>query len=399
MNLFSLIALLALASFSETVSSIQFEKVKVKSGDTLWGIAQTYLKNPEDWNQILKYNHLPSSDPTVALPGMVLEVPKKIMKEIFRAGSVVSLVNQVLLRRKETAQWKKTHTGEVLYSKDTLRTLDESKAKVRFIDSQILDLEPDSMAVILIPPGRKKEDSVSLKKGSVFIGHAKVMTPSAIITPKVPHTVYSAKIREDASTLVRVYSGIATVSAEGQNVDVPAGMETTVPPGLSAGVPQKIPDWKEFKSQAEMAMNVSGGKSKGAAGKNGEAENLSNFSEPGAQGNSASVAAQRGALSMRKGPSAGIGNASAASSAPSASLQKEISDLSIGNPISGYRLQVSIGRDFSSPILDKVFDSDEKVDIQDLGLKPGSYWFRLATVDLLGEQSPFTSPRNYTVSQ
>ncbi len=398
MKTFVIASLLAIFSFSETISSVRFEKVVVKPGDTLWGIAQTYLKNPEDWNQILKYNHLPSDDPTVALPGMTLEVPKKIMKEIFQAGKIVSSVNQVLLRRQETAQWKKTHAGEILYSKDTLRTLDESKAKVLFIDSQILDLEPDSMAVILVPPGKKREDSVSLKRGSVFIGHARVMTPSATITPKAPHTVYSAKIREDESTLVRVFSGVATVSAEGQNVDVPAGMETTVPPGLSAGVPQKIPHWKEFASKAQLAMSKprQGSQNLRSSGNGGEGSVLA-----GAQAEGSSPGqAQTGNMSAKNnlGARTGMGT-KASSAAPSASLQKEISDLAIGNPISGYRLQVSITHDFSSPILDKVFDSDEKVDIQSLGLKPGQYWFRLATIDLLGEQSPFTSPRQYMVFQ
>ncbi len=395
MKTFFLVSLLAFSSFSETVSSVKFEKVVVKPGDTLWGIAQTYLKNPEDWNQILKYNHLPSDDPTVALPGMTLEVPKKIMKEIFQAGKIVSSVNQVLLRRQETAQWKKTRVGEILYSKDTLRTLDESKAKVLFIDSQMLDLEPDSMAVILLPPGKKREDSVSLKRGGVFIGHAKVITPSATITPKAPHTVYSAKIREDESTLVRVFSGVATVSAEGQNVDVPAGMETTVPPGLSAGVPQKIPHWKEFESEAKVAMsNPQDSRNSGSSGNRGQGSVLAQ----GEAGGNSSGQAQAGNMSAKNnlGVRAG-GGKKISSAAPSASLQKEISDLSIGNPISGYRLQVSIGGDFSSPILDKVFDSDEKVDIQSLGLKPGQYWFRLATIDLLGEQSPFSSPRQYTI--
>ncbi len=395
MKTFFLVSLLAFSSFSETVSSVKFEKVVVKPGDTLWGIAQTYLKNPEDWNQILKYNHLPSDDPTVALPGMTLEVPQKIMKEIFQAGKIVSSVNQVLLRRQETAQWKKTRVGEILYSKDTLRTLDESKAKVLFIDSQMLDLEPDSMAVILLPPGKKREDSVSLKRGGVFIGHAKVITPSATITPKAPHTVYSAKIREDESTLVRVFSGVATVSAEGQNVDVPAGMETTVPPGLSAGVPQKIPHWKEFETEAKVAMsNPRDSRNSGSSGNRGQGSVLAQ----GEAGGNSSGQAQAGNMSAKNnlGVRAG-GGKKISSAAPSASLQKEISDLSIGNPISGYRLQVSIGGDFSSPILDKVFDSDEKVDIQSLGLKPGQYWFRLATIDLLGEQSPFSSPRQYTI--
>lgn len=395
MKTFFLVSLLAFSSFSETVSSVKFEKVVVKPGDTLWGIAQTYLKNPEDWNQILKYNHLPSDDPTVALPGMTLEVPQKIMKEIFQAGKIVSSVNQVLLRRQETAQWKKTRVGEILYSKDTLRTLDESKAKVLFIDSQMLDLEPDSMAVILLPPGKKREDSVSLKRGGVFIGHAKVITPSATITPKAPHTVYSAKIREDESTLVRVFSGVATVSAEGQNVDVPAGMETTVPPGLSAGVPQKIPHWKEFETEAKVAMsNPRDSRNSGSSGNRGRGSVLAQ----GEAGGNSSGQAQAGNMSAKNNLGARAGGGTTISSAaPSASLQKEISDLSIGNPISGYRLQVSIGGDFSSPILDKVFDSDEKVDIQSLGLKPGQYWFRLATIDLLGEQSPFSSPRQYTI--
>lgn len=377
-------------AFGETNSSEQFKKVTVQPGDTLWAIANTYLKNPKNWDQILKYNTLPSSDPTIALPGMILKVPIKIMKEKRQAGKLISTINQVLLRRQETAKWKKTSRGESLYAEDTLRTLDASKARVRFLNAELLDLEPNSMAVIMLPPNKKKE-SVSLKSGSLFINQAQVITAAATITPKVPHTIYSAKIKEDASTVVRVYSGIASVKSQGQNIDLSEGMETTVPPGLAPGFPRKIPHWNEFKAQAEMAMNI---QKKGIS----QAQTRS-----GESGSSEMTGTRYGANAANTPASAGgakIKNASGGippSATANDSLQAEISNLSIGNPISGYRAQISISRDFSAPIFDNIFDSDEKLDIQAIGLKPGLYWIRLATIDLLGTQGPFTQPRQYAV--
>ncbi|MFH1620448.1 MAG: LysM peptidoglycan-binding domain-containing protein, partial [bacterium] len=62
------------------VRAQEFQKVTVRPGDTLWSIANTYLKDPTNWNEILKYNRLPSSDPSVALPGLVLKVPVYMIK-------------------------------------------------------------------------------------------------------------------------------------------------------------------------------------------------------------------------------------------------------------------------------------------------------------------------------
>ena len=63
-----------------------FQDVVVKPGDTLWGISHAYLKDPARWDEILKYNKLPTQDPTVALPGMTLRVPIKLIKTSLRAA-------------------------------------------------------------------------------------------------------------------------------------------------------------------------------------------------------------------------------------------------------------------------------------------------------------------------
>lgn len=53
--------------------------VVVKQGDTLWGIAKEYLKDPTKWPEILKYNNIP--DPNFIKPGMVLKIPRSLLKK------------------------------------------------------------------------------------------------------------------------------------------------------------------------------------------------------------------------------------------------------------------------------------------------------------------------------
>ena len=62
-----------------TVESSAFQVLIVQPGDTLWAIANKYLKDPARWDEILKNNRLPTKDPTVALPGMTLRVPVRLI--------------------------------------------------------------------------------------------------------------------------------------------------------------------------------------------------------------------------------------------------------------------------------------------------------------------------------
>ena len=148
----------------------EFQLVVVKPGDTMWAIANKYLKDPSRWDEILKHNTLPTKDPTVALPGLTLRVPVRLIKAQLRAAHLVYAVNRVLYRRKETASWKSGQLAQELFQGDTLRTLDESKARVKLLDKELLSLEPNSMAVIK-PSGR--DGDLELQAGSVFAGRAR----------------------------------------------------------------------------------------------------------------------------------------------------------------------------------------------------------------------------------
>ena len=214
---------LLLLCLSAEASEPRFQDVTVKKGDTLWGIAKTYLKDPAKWDEILKHNRLPSSDPAVALPGMTLKVPVHLIREQLRAAHMIYKLNQVAFRRKETASWRPAPLNMELYRGDSLRTLAASKAKVKFINADLLNLDADSLAII--KPVDRDYD-VELKSGSVFAGRSRVVTASARITPKTKDTQYSAKVSPDLTTLVEVYTGVAAVEGQGKTVDVRAGMSS-----------------------------------------------------------------------------------------------------------------------------------------------------------------------------
>jgi hypothetical protein len=354
-------------------ADVELQDVLVKPGDTLWGISQKFLQDPSRWDEILKHNRLPSSDPAVALPGMILRVPVYLIKEDLRAAKLVLRINQVLFRRKETADWKPTTENMELFRNDSLRTLDESRARVKFLNEDLLQLDANSMAVI--KPLNRDYD-VELKRAGTFIGRAKIVTASARITPQTKDTKYAATVRNDLSTLVEVYTGKANVEAEGQTVAVGAGMATNVKIGLAPSVPNKIADLPAFEARiAQFETGVGGGAS-----------------------------TSRAAVSVSgSGVRAGLGNApssgSGASLAPSGDeLKAEVDLQRVGEPISGYRVQISPNQEFDRVVFDKSVDSDEELKPWELRFPPGRYWVRLALIDLLGTQGRYAAPKMYNFS-
>jgi hypothetical protein len=101
-----LVCLLMLLRPGAGYAAEELQTIVVKPGDTLWSISNTYLKDPKKWNVILKYNRLPSSDPSIALPGMPLRVPTTLLKEEYRAAKLVYSLNEVLFRRTGVTDWQ-----------------------------------------------------------------------------------------------------------------------------------------------------------------------------------------------------------------------------------------------------------------------------------------------------
>ena len=333
------------------------QSVVVRPGDTLWSISHTYLKDPARWDEILKHNRLPTSDPTVALPGMTLRVPVRLIKNGLRAAHLVYSINRVFFRGKETAEWKSAKTQMELFQGDSLRTLEESRARVKFLNTELLSLEPNSMAVIKPVVG---DTDVILKSGSVFAGRARVVTANARITPRTKDTRYSASVEPDLTTRVEVFKGAAGVEAQGSKVEVPAGMETSVRPGLAPEIPKKLENLPELEARAEEFASA-------AAVGGGAAPNPRALQAP---------------------PTA---------EADAATLRGEIDALHVGMPILGFHVQASRERDFGKMVFDRKYDSEERFTPADAGLAPGAYWWRIAIVDLLGVEANFSEPRYYTV--
>jgi hypothetical protein len=336
-----------------------FQLVVVKPGDTMWAIANKYLQDPARWDEILKHNRLPTKDPTVALPGMTLRVPVRLIKAQLRAAYLVYTINRVLFRRKETADWKSGKLAMELYQGDMVRTLDESKARVKLLNRELLSLEPNSMAVI---KPLSRDGDLDLKAGSVFAARARVVTASASITPRTRDTRYSATVEADLTTRVDVYRGVAGVNAQGSSVEVPAGMSTRVQPGLAPEVPRVIaianlPDLENRALEYASAARVGGGPAPEPRG-----DKLAPVPEADAD-----------------------------------SLRGDLQSLRVGLPIAGYRVQAAADRGFTEIVFDKKFEAEERLRPAEEGLKPGAYWWRIAVVDLLGTEGRFSDPRYYTV--
>jgi hypothetical protein len=345
---------LAAAEVPDDGTSMQL--VVVRPGDTLWSISHTYLKDPTKWDEILKYNKLPTADPTVALPGMSLKVPVKLIKTSLRAAHLVYAVNKVLYRRKERADWRDSKAAMELYRGDTLRTLDDSRARVKFLNTELLSLEPNSMAVI---KPVEEEAELVLKTGAVFAGHARVVTASAAITPRTKDTRYSARVEADLSTKVEVYKGLAAVDAQGSHVEVPAGMETRVAPGMAPDVPRPLTEATALEARAaefDSAVAVGGG------------------AAPKPRADLQAPVVEADALSLRG----------------------DIDSLHVGVPIQGYHVQAARDREFKETLFDRKYDTDDKFSPSDANLPPGAYYWRIAIIDLLGTEGRFSEPRYFS---
>lgn len=347
--------LLAAGAFAPAPAATAPEKtqaIKVMPGDTLWSIAQKYLKDPKRWNVILKHNSLPTSDPTVALPGMTLKVPTEELKEKYQAATLLDMERSVSFREVESPAWNPATSKMELFEDWGLRTQDQSWARVTFHNGGLLKLDANSMAILKSP--KKADYELELKRGTIHTTVARVVTPSARIVPKGGDTKYSAQILDDLSTRVKVYKGAADVQdLKGtKSVEVKAGFTTDIALNRSPSTPTKMPN-----VDLSMAPEIRG-----------------------LDGRSDAV------VKLRTG----------APSAPGAgSLGADLAALAVGLPVAAYRVQISRAPDFAKPVFDKKFDSGDTIDLSRAGLKDGSFFVRARIIDLLGDEGKWSPAKPY----
>ena len=201
---------------------------------------------------------------------------------------------------------------------------------------------------------------VVLRAGSIFAGRARIVTATARVTPRGSDTRYSASVEADLTTKVEVFKGTAAVEAQGASVEVPAGMETLVRPGLAPQVPRKITRLPELEARAQefaSAASVGGGAAPEPK------------VPPPAPDPEADIEAIRG----------------------------DIQVLKIGEPIQGYHVQASREQDFRKVLFDRRYDVEDRFSTLETGLPPGAYWWRVQAIDLLGVAGRYHAPHYYTV--
>ena len=339
------LAVLALALCAATRKEIALQSLTVQPGDTLWSLSQRYLKDPQRWPEILKYNQLPTDDPTVALPGMSLRVPVVLIKETMRSATVIGLNGEVLFRKKETSDWSGAALGLELFPADSVRTMALAEARLRFGTGESIDVRENSL-VILAPP--RLDVDAQLLKGQVGARRTKVMTASAKVTPKGRNTEYETRVLEDLRTLVQVYSGEASVEAQGKAVAVPAGFGSEVKLDQAPSLPTELPP-------------------------------LPSVSERGGSGPAAKVVDGKFVLSLPE-----AGNVKVERGQPGGATVEESARYS------AIHLQASHDREFQQLALDRVIGLHDGFDFT-AELPAGRYWWRIALVDPLGFESRFTS--------
>ena len=336
--------------------TVKFQEVTVKPGDTLWSISQRVLKDPQQWAEILRYNKLPNSDPTVALPGMTLRVPMALIKEELRAATLVEKRNEVKFRRQESPDWRDAQLRMTLYRDDGLQTLRNAQAQVRFENGELLSLDQNSMAILR--PRSRGDADLELQRGQIATARSRVVTRSARVVPQTPDTQYTAVVAEDMSTRVSVLTGRTEVEGAGKKIMVKGGFQTVVALDQAPAPPSEIPDLPGFTARFQQLALV----------------------EAPSRKSSMAVSA----------PSVVPADAS--------EFARRTRELAVGVPVSSYHVQASRSPDFAAFVLDKLFEADERMDLAGAGLKPGEYWVRVAVVDLLGVEGKFQAPRRYTVA-
>ena len=330
---------------------IALQTLVVQPGDTLWGLAQKFLKDPKRWPEILKYNELPTDDPTVALPGMILRVPVVLIKEALRSAQMVGLDGEVLYRKKETPEWQGAAVGLELFPADSVRTMRLAEAHLRFGTGESLDIRENSL-VILAPP--RLDADAQILKGQVSARRSKIMTASARVTPKGADTEYTTRVLDDLRTLVQVYAGAASVEAQGKAVDVRAGFGSEVKLDQAPSLPTELPKLPEFSAH------------------------------PGRSGASAVVRDGKFSLEM---PEAGV-------------VRREAGRASVEEAAryTGIHLQAARDAQFRDLALDRVIGFRETFDFTQ-ELRAGRYWWRIALVDPLGFESRYTTPEPLDLAQ
>ncbi len=335
------------------------QEIKVNPGDTMWSIANKYLKDPQKWPELVKHNQLLTSDPTIALPGSKIKIPILLIKEEYRIAQLVKFIPEVRFKRKGEQEWQQAKADMTLKYEDSLRTMKGAQARVRFPSKEVVQINENSY-VVLKP--EKILQEIQLLEGDVRASRAKVIMPGGtVVKPQGNGSDYQAKVREDKTEVVFVYKGQVDVTAQGKTVTVREGFGTQVPKSAAPMEPMPLTNFKDFDPK-ELTANTT----------------------------RTQVAGQK---PIKFTPPTQSATPTPASTTPSNGKAKSVVSKNI---LSNYKLQLARDNKFLTVVLEKTEPTGQAFDIKKANLPDGTYFMRVAFIDALGVASPYSETNSIT---
>ena len=331
--------------------SQQLQEIEVKSGDTLWSVANYYLKEPSRWPEILKFNNI-TADPNNVLPGMKLKIPVLLIREQLRSSTVISVTREVKMRRQAEMDWTDAKSNTKLYNKDGIRTLESSYTEIKSPSGNLMTIGPSSL--VIIQPEEKSEET-RLLSGEIRTSNIPIRTPTAFVMPKItpqtPVADYKTKVKEDQSTVVAVYKGAVDVSAKNKTIMVPEGFSTEVKINLPPMEPKKLPPNIDFPAD---------------------------LVEPkiGSQINTQIKDVKQDIGEIN------IGGQLSKSASSSSWLD-----------ITHYHIQIAKDKNFINMVYDEIKPIYEKFDVKEVNISEGKYFWRVAYLDSSGAEGIISSSK------
>jgi hypothetical protein len=133
-----LIALLAVAAARAAEPVVDFVVVR---SDTLIGLSNNVLVSPRAWREVARLNHL--RDPNRIVPGQVLQIPARLMREHPVDARLVSAVGDVRVGDAPATD------GAALAEGQAVQTGPSSSAVIEMADGSHLRLPPSSLAEVV----------------------------------------------------------------------------------------------------------------------------------------------------------------------------------------------------------------------------------------------------------
>ena len=223
-----------------------------RPNDTLIGIGQQYLANPQDWPLVGHLNNI--AQPNTIPPGLVLRIPANLLKQSPSAAKLSAIAGQVEVSAQSTpntpAAWRPARLNQALDAGTSVQTHEKSFAQITLANGSVLNLEPKTTLTLdrlsLYAKGLMADTQLRIKTGGISVKDNPKQLPNQnlrVITPTAQAVVRGTEFRVGVmqqTTREETLAGAINLSAGGAPVLVSKGMGSLSQGGANPIAPVKL---------------------------------------------------------------------------------------------------------------------------------------------------------------